>query len=439
MGTSAACTMVFSSQRRAYWLLGVALILLSLTLTLPAVTFAYSGGWAKQTSGTTSPLWGVDFVDATHGWAVGGDGTILGTTDGGLTWSPQATGVSFAPLDAVTFADPSHGCAVGISGATMITTNGGATWVEQVVPTAAGATLFDVTFSDASHGWAAGSEGTILATADGGLTWNAQTSGTDEWLWGVDFVDSSHGWAVGTGGTILRTTNGGATWSGSSSLNDHEAWLNAVAFRDASHGWAVGMYGMILATVDGGATWKAQNSGGSRALTGVACTDSRHVWVTAADNNSNYVGAILATGDGGATWMEQTSSDVGLHAVACGDASHVWAVGYDGTILAATVTPTPTVTLKLGGLRSGATTLGKSVTAKGVAAPAGLTGSKTKLTVQRKNGAKWVKVTSSARTIGASGAYSWKYKPAKRGAYRMQAKVGTLTVATSPWRTFKVK
>jgi C1A family cysteine protease len=111
-----------------------------------------------------------------------------------------------------------------------------------------------------------------------------------------------------------------------------------------------------------------------------------------------------------------------------------------------TPTPTPTVaprvTLKLSGLTSGAMRLGRRVTAKGKVTPASLAGSKVKLTVQKKRGARWVKVKSVARTISATCAYSWKYKPARRGAYRMRAtiaKTAAHTAARTKWRPFKVK
>jgi photosynthesis system II assembly factor YCF48-like protein len=102
-------------------------------------------------------------VDANHGWAVGYDGTIVATTDGGATWTAQTSG----------------------------TTN----------------TLIWVSFVDANHGWAVGEFGTIVATTDGGASWTAQTSGTTNHLYGVFFVDASHGWAVGTGGTIRGFTS----------------------------------------------------------------------------------------------------------------------------------------------------------------------------------------------------------------------------------------
>jgi photosystem II stability/assembly factor-like uncharacterized protein len=39
--------------------------------------------WTAQDSGTTNWLSGVSFIDANTGWAVGGSGTILHTTNGG--------------------------------------------------------------------------------------------------------------------------------------------------------------------------------------------------------------------------------------------------------------------------------------------------------------------------------------------------------------------
>ena len=52
--------------------------------------------WTPQSSGTTNFLNGVSFVDANTGTAVGGEGTILRTTDGGDTWTPQSSGTTNA-------------------------------------------------------------------------------------------------------------------------------------------------------------------------------------------------------------------------------------------------------------------------------------------------------------------------------------------------------
>jgi hypothetical protein len=86
--------------------------------------------------------------------------------------------------------------------------------------------------------------------------------------------------------------------------------------------------------------------------------------------------------------------------------------------------------------------LGKSVTAAGLVTPTSLAGSKVTLTAQLKKGAKWVKAKTFSATITSTGAYSWKYKPAKKGAYRMQAaitKTATRAAVTTKWLAFKVK
>lgn len=100
-----------------------------------------------------------------------------------------------------------------------------------------------------------------------------------------------------------------------------------------------------------------------------------------------------------------------------------------------------TLSLTLTGLKSGAVRLGRTVTCKGVLKPA--RAAKAVLTVQRKAGTKWVKAATKSASVNAtSGAYSVKYKAAKKGTYRVQAAVAAgagAGKATSAWRTFKVK
>ena len=57
---------------------------------------------------TANELFAVDFVDATHGWEVGGGGVILSTADGGTTWKEQVSGTG-ANLTGVHFVDAGHG------------------------------------------------------------------------------------------------------------------------------------------------------------------------------------------------------------------------------------------------------------------------------------------------------------------------------------------
>lgn len=98
-------------------------------------------------------------------------------------------------------------------------------------------------------------------------------------------------------------------------------------------------------------------------------------------------------------------------------------------------------TIRLTGLRAGAIRLHKSVTVKGAVNPAH--SGKATVVIQRKVGARWVNAKTVARTINAtSGAYSYSYKPQKRGSYRVKtsvAKTTLYTAATTSYKSFKVK
>ena len=60
----------------------------------------------------TFPLNAVRFVDATHGWAAGDDSRIIVTSDGGASWTPQASGAGTG-INGLCMLDAEHGWALG--------------------------------------------------------------------------------------------------------------------------------------------------------------------------------------------------------------------------------------------------------------------------------------------------------------------------------------
>ena len=100
---------------------------------------------------------------------------------------------------------------MGDSGTILATTNGGITWKKQRKPRK-WLSFYSVTVADALHAWAVGD--TVLATSDGGAHWTKQKPGTLNVLNGVAVTDAYHGWTVGENGTILATSTGGvAEWA----------------------------------------------------------------------------------------------------------------------------------------------------------------------------------------------------------------------------------
>jgi photosystem II stability/assembly factor-like uncharacterized protein len=277
--------------------------------------------WSPQKSNTRFELTNIVFRDARNGLAVGGGGTILHTADGGATWAGQESDASFRALS---FGDARNAWVVGVGGTILRTTDGGTTWAPQTSRTRA--SLNSVAFTDARNGWAVGERGTILHTADGGATWALQASGTQVQLNEVAFSDTQNGWAVGEGGITLRTTDGGASWTIHTSGTD--ASLMSVTFSDARNGWAVGVGGTVLRTGDGGVSWSRQTSGPEHDLSSVMFSDARNGWAV------SDKGTILRTVDGGVSWTPQASgTGARLQSVVFIDGRNGWVAGGEGSIL----------------------------------------------------------------------------------------------------------
>ena len=104
-------------------------------------------------------------------------------------------------LNAVFFSGSETGWAVGANGAIFYTSDGGRSWQPQ--ESGVKSDLYDVKFLDALEGWAVGGEGTILHTKDGGRVWTRERRATDHTLESLFFVGRKRAWAVGFGGTVL--------------------------------------------------------------------------------------------------------------------------------------------------------------------------------------------------------------------------------------------
>jgi len=268
-------------------------------------------------------------ISAETAVAVGEVGTILRTTDGGVTWQVEhsVAGIQDQFL-AVSFVSGSTGWVVGEYGQIIKTTDGGATWAAQYV--SASQDLFAVNFISPSVGWVAGSAGTILKTIDGGATWLAETSHTTSTIFGLLFKSSTLGWAVGTGGTILQTTNGGSTWTKLTTGSSQT--LYSIAFPTASLGYAVGSFGTILRTVNGGASWAPSTSPTDLTLYGIQFVNATTGWA------AGSYGVVLKTTNAGTDWFIQSTPTFNdLYGVGFAPGSSVgFAVGDYGTMVKTT-------------------------------------------------------------------------------------------------------
>lgn len=166
----------------------------------------------------------VHFLDTSTGWMVGDFGKIYHTVDGGVTWQEQQhsllgqagidDALNLPTFFGVFFANPHEGLAVGLEGKISHTTDGGKQWrfIAEEVSAFATDPLYAPFLRSNGTGWIVGAAGRVLQLQNG--QWKAVSLGIPvvTWLRAIDFFDETHGWIVGGYGTILRTTDGGRTW-----------------------------------------------------------------------------------------------------------------------------------------------------------------------------------------------------------------------------------
>jgi photosystem II stability/assembly factor-like uncharacterized protein len=227
------------------------------------IIYTTDGGfnWMEQNSGTNEILTSIFSIDGLNAWACGDNGTILKTTDGGVNWIDYSI-VSGPIFNSIFFTSSNVGWIVGANGEIHKSIDGGVTWTLQSSGTFE--ILWDCYFLDDLTGWVAGSAGILLYTTDGGSTWTPQTTGTTEPLIGLTFISSTEGWAVGGLGTIIHTNDGGINWSSqvSGTLNN----LRNITFISPLEGWALGFSGTLIRTTNGGATWVNQSPNATASL-----------------------------------------------------------------------------------------------------------------------------------------------------------------------------
>ena len=141
------------------------------------------------------------FIDADNGWAVGGLGELIHTSDGGRTWQKQGHDATYRHMMQVSFVNAATGW-IAAEGGFLSTNDGGLSWTSRDLGVSGD--LHDLAFPTAAAGWAVGDRGTILRTTDGGAIWSLVDSGTGLSLLGLHCLHSELCWAVGSSGEILR-------------------------------------------------------------------------------------------------------------------------------------------------------------------------------------------------------------------------------------------
>lgn len=238
--------------------------------------------------------------------AVGPRGHIVVSLDAGATWQQSPVPVS-SDLTAVYFPSPRIGWAVGHDGIVLATTDGGGTWTKQLD----GRAVNDLILADVEAKLAANPESAELQNLVAEATRNKE-AGPDKPFLDVWFENDATGYVAGAYGLLLRTTDGGQTWQSWFDRQDNPRLMNLYSIRSAA--------GAVYIAGEGGTVLKLDPVAQRFVATPVDYAGSMFGVAAAGEAVLVYGlrGNAFRSSDGGATW---TRVDTKLPATIVGGAS----------------------------------------------------------------------------------------------------------------------
>ena len=239
---------------------------------------------------------------------VGERGHILLSNDDGLQWTQV-----HSPVSVLLTASHMHGAhlgfAVGHDGVILRTENGGLSWEIVHYAPEEERPLLDVWFADDKRGFAVGAFGYFLYTEDQGDSWHHETIGEADYH--LNVIASSADSKVYIGaetGIAYRSNNAGTDWqeltppySGS--------WFGALALNNDTV-FLCGLRGSLYRSRDAGTTWQQINTGTTATMTGMTISPNGDIFVSGLD------GVLLTSRDRGESFtLTQFTDRMGISRV----------------------------------------------------------------------------------------------------------------------------
>lgn len=226
--------------------------------------------WQQAGVPVSSDLVAVSFPTPEQGWAVGHDGIVLHSTDGGLSWSKQLDGRAIGRIYADYYAAEAAAGHLGNPEQTARLVDE----ANKIAAQGAEISLLDVWFADNRTGFIVGAFNVILRTEDGGKTWAPWHHRTDNpnrlHLYAIRRLDAGL-FVAGEQGLLMKLDEAGQRFVAL------ETGYRGTWFGIAGRGATVlvhGLRGNAYRSVDGGRQWTKVESGLQEGLTGSAqCGD----------------------------------------------------------------------------------------------------------------------------------------------------------------------
>ena len=252
--------------------------------------------WRQVADPVRSDLVAVSFANARKGWAVGHDGVVLTTSDGGNTWTKQFDGRQAARAMADYYAEHPPAIAAGSHDSAAAIMRD----VKRDLAQGPDKPFLDVCFENERTGFIVGAFNLIFRTEDGGRHWLPWFDRTDNprrlHLYSVREI-AGEWYVVGEQGLVMKLDRKAERFRALPTPY-HGTFFGIVGNARAL--LVYGLRGTLLRSTDGGGHWQPVDSGLRVALTAsTVMPDGRIVIVSQA-------GDVLVSRDDGASFVHQT-------------------------------------------------------------------------------------------------------------------------------------
>lgn len=299
----------------------------------PVINNFKNGEW-HIFSGISNTIKTIFFINSQSGWAVGDNGCIHYTTDGGYHWVSQNSG-TLNRLISVYFLDSQTGFACGYDNTLICTSNKGTTWTPIQVISDSGSIYSSLHSDNSDNLYLISNYGEIYWSKDVGTSWHKKYNLNS---WGFSYLNCSNNpicYAMKIGGNSLyKSIDGGNSWI---IYTMPLQWSGDIYLLDENHGWVSENIApssiaydsiSIFMTNDGGETWKEKSQISEMTLDNIVFVNIHHGW-------GSKINEIYFSADSGKSWTCQFESDnVGyVRDIFFSDYNNGWAVTSEGIII----------------------------------------------------------------------------------------------------------
>jgi len=269
------------------------------------------------TTGSTSNVNSITFVNNSIGYICGDNGTVYKTLNGGESWSLSNSGIAGVSLNSISFLDEMKGVVVGDEGYAYLTDNGGMTWTAQEMVT--NYNLLKTKYFD--EGIVITGEFGVMKTKLNSGIWNNVDTKINSDFRGISGTSFYNVHVCGGGGFIRNNSNSSADFL-NFEINPMMANLVDIFYYDNNLGFAVSSLNKaIIRTTNGGISWElpsgtnvvqnwTQKSPGGSGIGNNLCMHPT-------DRNSTFVvygNKVYVSRDKGEIWNQIATISIGTRA-----------------------------------------------------------------------------------------------------------------------------